>query len=48
MVHTDYDVIIIGSGAGGLTAAVALAQAGKKVLVSNSTNCPAAGRIRSR
>jgi len=30
---TDYDVIIIGSGAGGLTAAVALAQAGKSVLV---------------
>ncbi|MEO8357849.1 MAG: NAD(P)/FAD-dependent oxidoreductase [Chloroflexota bacterium] len=30
---TDYDAIIIGSGAGGLTAAVALAQAGKKVLV---------------
>lgn len=29
----DYDVIIIGSGAGGLTAAVALAQAGKSVLV---------------
>lgn len=29
----DYDAIIIGSGAGGLTAAVALAQAGKKVLV---------------
>lgn len=29
----DYDVIIIGSGAGGLTAAVALAQAGQRVLV---------------
>ncbi len=31
--RVDYDAIIIGSGAGGLTAAVALAQAGKKVLV---------------
>src|SRR5689334_2044144 len=30
---TDYDAIIIGSGAGGLTTAVALANAGQKVLV---------------
>ena len=29
----DFDTIVIGSGAGGLTAAVALANAGQKVLV---------------
>jgi len=33
MPSTDYDSIIIGSGAGGLAAAVALANAGQKVLV---------------
>jgi all-trans-retinol 13,14-reductase len=36
----DYDAIIIGSGAGGLTAGVALAQAGKKVLVLEQHDRP--------
>ena len=40
MPNTKYDSIIIGSGAGGLTTAVALAQAGQKVLVCEQHEVP--------
>jgi phytoene dehydrogenase-like protein len=40
MDHADYEVIIIGSGAGGLAAAVPLAQAGQRVLVCEQHEVP--------
>lgn len=40
MYKPDYDTIVIGSGAGGLAASVALAQAGQKVLVCEQHEVP--------
>jgi len=37
---TDFDSVVIGSGAGGMTAALALAQAGQKVLVLEQHDVP--------
>ena len=40
MTNTDYEVVVIGSGAGGLATAVPLAQAGQKVLVCEQHEVP--------
>jgi len=37
---TDFDTVIIGSGAGGMTAALALAQAGQRALVLEQHDTP--------
>ena len=36
----DYDVVVIGAGLGGLSAATSLARAGKKVLLLEKHNVP--------
>ena len=38
--NSNYDIIVIGAGCGGLTAAVCAAQKGKKVLLLERHNAP--------
>ena len=43
----DVDVVVIGAGGAGMTAAITAADAGAKVLVFESTGCPGGNSVRS-